>query len=70
MAPERTSLLVVLLVLAAAVHQSACQSSSGDPEDQAALAKVSAKSKSHARRTTKSHRRETIAATGSDTHDM
>jgi hypothetical protein len=63
MAPERTSLLLLVLLVAAAVHRSDCQASaSGDPEDHAALAKVS--------RAPKSHRRETIAATGSDTHDM
>jgi hypothetical protein len=49
MAPERTSLLVVLLLLAATVHHSTCQSTSGDPDDQAALAKVSAEEIARAR---------------------
>jgi hypothetical protein len=70
MAPERTSLLVVLLLLAVTVHHSTCQLTSGDPEDQAALAKVSAEEIARARRTPKSHRRDTISATGSDTHDL
>jgi hypothetical protein len=70
MASERTSLLAVLLLLAATVHHSTCQLTSGDPEDHAALAKVSVEEFARARRSPKSHRRDTISATGSDVHNM